>query len=388
MIIEIKGVQFANKGAELMLRVIIERLTTLAPGTEFAITPNPNSSFEQIIKAGASLRLRVGASLGAFDQLTYRLPVRIRRLLRRYGTVVESDLDAVIDASGYAYGAVWGEHSMLQTAREVTRFAMLGKPYVFMPQAFGPFEPGRITTQFGHALRQARLICARDPDSHSAIETLLGGHSPQLHLFPDFTTTAAGRPAHAEHWQIDRRTVLLVPNVEMIGSRNPDQPSRERYRGILQEACAEAARLGFRVRLLNHGGSSDAQLCEELRTTCNLASVINERDPLVLRSLLGAAGLVISSRFHACIAALSQGVPCVGTSWSHKYQHMFNDYGAQSSLLMSMDSERMRAAIRETIADRDRISLDLLKRQKNLAERTDRMWELVLSAVQSRGSTR
>ena len=385
MIFEIKGVQFANKGAELMLRVIVDRLATLLPGIEFAVAPGPNSPHEKIVKAGAMLRLRVGASLGAFDRLTYFVPRRARLLLRRYGTVAESDLDGVIDASGYAYGSIWGDHPMIQTAREIERFAAHDKPYIFMPQAFGPFSPSPVTVQFANALRGAALVCARDPDSHRALTELPGGPCSKLRLFPDFTTTAESRSSQSERRHGDRPLALVVPNVEMIGVRNANDAWRTQYLEVMRAASDEAAKLGYGVRVLNPEGARDQDLCERLAATADLGPVIVEPDPLALRGLIGAAGLLIGSRFHACIAGLSQGVPSVGTSWSHKYRHLFADYGVEPLLLTEPDATTMRRLVRQAATDAVTLREVLHARQTTIAERSEEMWREV-SAVLRRTS--
>lgn len=388
MIVEIKGVQFVNKGAELMLRVIVDRLATLLPGIEFAVAPGPNSPHEKIIKAGAMLRLRVGASLGAFDRLTDFVPRRAQLLLRRYGTVTESDLDGVIDASGYAYSSIWGDHAMIQTAREIDRFAARGKPYIFMPQAFGPFTAGPAVTHFSAALRRAALVCARDPDSQRALAQLPGGPAPALRLFPDFTTTAESRSSPSDRRQIDRQIALVVPNVEMTGARNTDDAWRAQYLDVMTAACDEAAKLGYTVRVLNHEGARDQELCERLAAAAGLGPVIVESDPLALRGVIGAAGLLIGSRFHACVAALSQGVPCVGTSWSHKYRHLFADYGVEPLLVVAPDVTAMRRIVRQTVSDTTALREVLRARQLAIAERSEEMWRAVLVALRSASISR
>jgi polysaccharide pyruvyl transferase WcaK-like protein len=320
-----------------MLRAVVDRLRAMSPGVEFALTPGSNAPYQRIAALGAWQRLRLpGAPVDA-DALSYRLPQRLRRVLRRYGMVTEADVDAVLDASGYAYGAAWGDAPLESTAREIERLAGHGKPYVFLPQAFGPFADTAASRHFGRALSQAALVCARDAESREHLARISGTSAAAVEAYPDFTLAVPGDAQAALAWGVDQRTALIIPNAEMQGPRNPDDAARNGYAPLLQALARRLQELGYVPRVLNHEGAADAALCDVLHAATGGAPVIDEQDPLALKGVIGAAGLVVASRFHGCASALSQAVPCLATAWSHKYGQLFADFGVGEYVLESSD---------------------------------------------------
>jgi colanic acid/amylovoran biosynthesis protein len=381
VLIEIKGVQFVNKGAELMLRAVVDRLRAMVPGVEIALTPGPNAPYQRIAALGAWQLLRLPGAPFDADALSYRLPQRVRRVLRRYGTVTEADVDAVVDASGYAYGDAWGDAPLESAAREIERLAGHGKPYVFLPQAFGPFAGTAATRHFGQALSKAALLCARDVQSREYLAGVAGESAVAVETYPDFTLAVPGDPRAAATWGVDQRMALIIPNAEMQGSRNPDVAARSGYAPLLQALARKLQELGYQPRVLNHEGAADAALCEALRAATSGAPVIEADDPVALKGVIGAAGLVVSSRFHGCANALSQAVPCLATAWSHKYGQLFADFGVSEYVLESSDEAAGIALLEALVTNRDAVRQTLEARRPALAARTEEMWARVGAAL-------
>jgi colanic acid/amylovoran biosynthesis protein len=315
------------------------------------------------------------------DSLSYRLPQRALELGRRYGVVTERDVDAVLDASGFVYGATWGEAPLLSTAREIERLARHGKPYVFLPQAFGPFPATPSARTFGHALGSAALVCAREPESREHLTEIAGDLGDRLAVFPDFTIGLPGTLCAAARWSVDRNTALLIPNVHMRGERVSDASWRSGYVPLLCSLARRATDLGFVPRILNHEGESDAKLCESLREATGSTEVITEADPRALKGIIGAAGIVVCSRYHGCVSALAQGVPCLGTSWSHKYAALFDDFAVAEDLLGTCDEAAAAAALLRLATDRDKVSEALFSRRSALETRVDAMWNRVMAII-------
>ena len=364
-----------------MLRAVVDRLRAMVPGVEFALTPGPNAPYQRIAELGAWQRLRLPGAPVDVDALSYRLPQRLRRAARRYGVVTEADVDAVLDASGFAYGDAWGDAPLESAAREIERLAARGKPYVFLPQAFGPFADTAASRRFGQVLSKAALVCARDDRSREHLAGIAPAAGASVATYPDFTLAVPGDPRGAATWGVDQQTALVIPNAEMQGPRNADAASRSAYGALLQALAIRLRELGYVPRVLNHEGAADSALCEALRAVTAGAPVIDEGDPLLLKGLIGAAGLVVSSRFHGCANALSQFVPCLATAWSHKYGQLFADFGVGEYVLESGDLADSLARLEALVTNREAVRATLQTRRPGLVASSEDMWRRVVAAL-------
>ena len=102
---------------------------------------------------------------------------------------------------------------------------------------------------------------------------------------------------------------------------------------------------GERAVVLLHEGAEDRALGARLASQAQVP-LLEEADPQVLKGLLALPKAVVGSRFHALVSALCQGVPSLGTGWSHKYEALFQDYDAADCLLpLDASAEGLEAAL-------------------------------------------
>jgi polysaccharide pyruvyl transferase WcaK-like protein len=62
-------------------------------------------------------------------------------------------------------------------------------------------------------------------------------------------------------------------------------------------------------------------------------------DQFELKGIIGQCDFFIGSRMHACIAALSQGIPTVGISYSHKFTGVFDAVGMGAMVLDAREAD-------------------------------------------------
>jgi polysaccharide pyruvyl transferase WcaK-like protein len=383
MLIEVKGVQFVNKGAELMLHAVLQQIQQRWPQAQLVLAPNPNSPYVARAALGALQRLPLRKGPIDLSAIGRLVPVQLRRWLKNnLGIVFACDIDVVLDASGFAYGDPWPEANSKLLCAEIERFSAAGKAYILLPQAMGPFSRPGEQQRLRRALPKASLICAREHSSFTHLQQLIGSVAA-LREFGDFTNLVSAAPV--VDYQHGDTKVLIIPNANMLSGRNQHVAWRSHYLAVLQNAISVVHELGLTPVLLNHEGSDDAAICHTLQqqAAAGAPELITETDPLRVKGIIAASKAVICSRFHGCVSALAQGVPCLGTSWSHKYERLFEQYDQADALLDAhCDKAGLRAKLTQVIANAD--SALLAERRAILKQQSEQMWQAVAGVITDR----
>jgi polysaccharide pyruvyl transferase WcaK-like protein len=72
-------------------------------------------------------------------------------------------------------------------------------------------------------------------------------------------------------------------------------------------------------------------LPKEYKTRVHM--VMDEYDQSEIKGIIGMCDFFIGSRMHACIAALSQGIPTAGIAYSHKFIGVFDSIGSGETVI-------------------------------------------------------
>ena len=380
MIIELKGVEFDNKGSALMLHSILAVLRTRYPNIEFALSANiksPASARHQVARYRKVTLRKLYIDL---NKLTYHVPRFVSRFLKKRGVVLEGQVDAIIDASGFAYSDQWSPYmSLYHLAGEIERCHTADKPYIFLPQAFGPFSEARCQALLAKSLAKAALVCARDSASYQHLQKI-SGDFPQLIQAKDFTNSL--KPTSYSWPQgftgaVDLPRACIVVNVNMTTAKNKDKGWLARYNDMLVH-CIEVYRAqGLFPFFLNHEGAGDASMITSLNATLGEPlPVIAPTDAMTVKQVIASSHAVLSSRFHGCVSALSSGIPCLGTSWSHKYEALYEDYQVPHLLLSpELTDTELADIIKQSLAPT--LCKKVAERADELLAETDTLWQKV-----------
>ncbi len=343
MIVEVCGVNFHNLGAALMLAAASREVRRWADVTGvcvnfLAATPQQRRSVhcDALVRVDAHRLRRLKRPVAAAVSLA---PTS---LLEATGLVKESSTDVLLDASGFLFGDQHGAAPAERRGSLYRSYRRRGKPVVLLPQAFGPFRRHDVAAATRATLEEVDLIFARDRDSLAHLRTLALVR-PLIKTAPDFTNLLEPEPR-----RVQSPTVVVIPNTRMTAM--VDHATGQAYLEFLEICVATAVNQGFRAQILVHD-ADDRGIAERLAagqgSDVSLATV---KDPIEAKSMISAGSMVVSSRYHGLVSAMSQGVPSVGTSWSHKYEHLFSDYGCPDALWDSRDTASASGRLGEWLA--------------------------------------
>ncbi|MBD2038533.1 polysaccharide pyruvyl transferase family protein [Leptolyngbya sp. FACHB-321] len=333
MIVEIRGIHFENKGSELMLYAVVQKLSEWNNDNTVAMRFKAET-FRKRAEAGLYQLLYSDRKSHFSNQVTESIVNFLpKSLISSLGITTYSKINAVLDASGFAYSDQWGAKKSAVMADLAKRMSKQGKKVILLPQAFGPFDEPEVKSNFLQVLENSHLIFARDPISYKCLVDL-GGSSSHIKMAPDFTNLVKGRVP--DYFERDKKRACIIPNVRMIDKNSANvADSYLQFLEICTELLVEAELNPF---ILVHD-FADEELALQLQEKFGGSlEVIIEQNPLNLKGILGNCYVVVSSRFHGLISALSQGVPCLATGWSHKYRMLFEDYASPECLVYSLDS--------------------------------------------------
>ena len=335
-VIELVGVHAANMGATLMLEAAVDQLRARLPQALIAGSIHLPDALRQ--------RLDLEAVLPAEDLGMRKTISGLWRSLRT-PTVRRSQIDVILDISGFAYGDSWPIRKMRTRLLNPLRGAMNGRPRVILlPQAFGPFKRPKHAAMMGEAIDRAELIFARDQESLDHLRNLRPS-AKNLRLGPDFTNLV--KPKHSPMTAVEA-VGYIVPNAKVPKA----YPAlAEPYLEFLRSAVETMRREAIEPRFLVHEGEGDALLAQKANSLLKeQAEIVRPADAVQAKVLLAQARCVVSSRYHALIGSLSSGVPSLACGWSHKYGALLADYG-QAGMEVDLMSPGSWAELVKTTCD-------------------------------------
>lgn len=224
--------------------------------------------------------------------------------------------------SGDSFTDIYGldRHMKMSLIHEFA--VQAGARAILAPQTIGPFETRRGRAIARRSLHRSSLVFARDPKSAAA--------SSELGRPVDATASdlvfAIQQPAESAPSDVllNVSGLLWDPNTHV---------NHERYRATTRGIIDHLLSSGREVTLLPHviaspNHDSDINVCAELYEEYGGRVELRVPDSLEsAREIIASSQLVIAARMHACLNAISTGVPAIALSYSRKFLPLLGAIG-------------------------------------------------------------
>jgi len=342
-----------------------------------------------------------------FFSLLYRaLPSRILRhwIKRRFPwirNVVEADFVGDI-RGGDSFSDIYGLRRFVLGSLPVISVIWLRGWIALLPQTHGPFKSSVSKKLANYILRHTNPIMSRDQQSLIIIKELLGRNdhvkcAPDVAFAlpvrqPEFFRAEPPLPAEtAGSW-----VGLNVNGLMYSGGytqKNMFGLKLDYAKFLIQLSESLLKDPQRRLFLVPHtfappgNVESDPEACSkvwqqlpaELKPRVHVLQ--GEFDQNEIKGIIGRCEFFIGSRMHACIAALSQGIPTVGVAYSKKFIGVFQSVGAEDAVIDGRDYDaeeavkRTLAVFENRAALRKILAIRIVQAQTDLASFFNQMLE-------------
>lgn len=325
MLIDVVGVGFRGKGAMLMLESIIEEIHENIPNAE--ISTLAYKDYYLRAKKGLYQRCLFEYKGIPINLLTSIVPQKIRNF---YGIKVANEVDIVFDASGFTYTDKW-PLSMIKTINAYYRYLKKkGKKIILLPQAFGPFTDKKYISEMQKLLNFADLIYARDIISFNHIKEIADDLN-KIKISSDFTGRV-GLKKKIGNYKKYQKKIAIIPNMRMFDKT--DESIAQNYYNSQIFIINYLIEKGYVPYFMIFDDDGDIEIARRLNKELMInLEIVEEKDSLIAKQILGSSFAVISARFHALCSSLSQSIPSISIGWSHKYFELLKEYKVSECML-------------------------------------------------------
>ena len=309
-------------------------------------------------------------------------------------------------AGGDSFSDVYGLRRLLYVALPQILVLLMGKPLTLLPQTLGPFMGRTARVIGGLILRHAEQTYARDWQSLDEVRPLLGRHQSKLRFCYDMAFLLEPiPPARKPDWLRPKGQITPLVGLNVSGllysggyARNNMFGLRSDYGELIREIIRYlVVEKGAQVVLVPHvfGAEGDVESdtaagaaiyreCQG-RYRNRLKLISEEYDEHETKWLIGQCDFFVGSRMHACIAALSQGVPAVALAYSRKFLGVLQTVGAASLVvdLRKCEAPEVIRVIEGAFIAREGIRVDLARRMLAVKEAVAALFTRTLSPGRS-----
>lgn len=274
------------------------------------------------------------------------------------GVLLRSDIVSDI-TGGDSFSDIYGLRRLFRGFLLKRLCQMTGKPYILLPQTYGPFRSCLARWMARSVLSRASAIYSRDQEGLEQIRRLMGSRKMKAEpkLCPDVAFVLEARKPKAVPPDLDNLK-LNTQHSKLIGvnisgllynggyTQNNQFGLACDYRSLVKGIISFFANQPDHYVLLvphvipdNMPVENDLDACKAVWDS--LTEDIKERvivadgqyDQNEIKYIIGLCDFFLGARMHATIAALSQCIPAVGMAYSKKFAGVFETVGVEGCVV-------------------------------------------------------
>lgn len=342
-------VGFTNRGAEALLRTRIESIRKYSPDAGFYVLtiykdscrPIEGVEFIQTF-GGQRERLKSPGYLlsSLFSVILWSLNLVVLKLT---GTCFLEDIrkisksDAFISTDGDVLGEDYGLFPYVWRLYYLSIGLFLNKPVVIFAEGVGPFRSSigkRISKYF---FSRCAYISVRDEISNENLVAL--GIKSKIDVVPDSAFLLEKADDEDLNYKMNSKMLIGISVSELAtkyGFKYKEE--KDSYLGfikfmaeisdyIINKYNADIIFIPHVIQVQRDDYKTAQDIRSLIKNTSRTRIASRELDARQLKKIISFCDLLIASRMHSAIAALSMGVPVVGIAYSHKMRGVFSMMG-------------------------------------------------------------
>lgn len=254
---------------------------------------------------------------------------------------------------GDSFSDIYGFRRLFMISIPLLIAFLLNKKVVLLPQTYGPYSKKISRMVAKGIISRAALVFSRDMQSIRYLQDI--GIRKNVQFCPDVAFTLDS---------ICPETCTIEPEADFLhkkplvginasgllfhGGYNKSNMFglKDSYREILEQVVsAFLEKTGAFLLFVPHtyapegNVENDMAACRELYAGCSrryterAGILTSEYSQSEVKGIIGKCDFFVGSRMHACIAALSQGIPTIGIAYSKKFLGVFSSINAEQCVL-------------------------------------------------------
>lgn len=298
--------------------------------------------------------------------------------------------DLVLDLSGDSYSDSEGGFSIANSCA-ILPAIVLNKPIILYSQSIGPFNSfSSYLAKF--CMNRAVFIIIREEISKNYLEEM--GIKTPIYLAPDCAFILEPSPDERIKEILEKESIEV--RFPLVGvSVNSMFLNDENYLHTLSKLIDYMIeKYNLNVLLIPHVISlSDKikgdeiinkEIYSRIKYKENVNLIQGDYSPNELKGIIKLVDVFIGGRMHANIAAISNNIPTLATSWSHKYQGIMKTLGQENYVINieNIEFDALKLIIDDLWSKREKIKKELevkVEEQKKLVWNTSELITSILN---------